>query len=522
MPAAAQIWVDLLIDALKIPADDKKTGANVRTFEIPDAGAPSGRFSFFNGCPKGDTDPFNQHSCAIGAADTDLASVNTVAEMSFGCNYSSNLNQPADKSKCIFNPGDIAPHFPKCQADPNAANCGPLASSDYYDVSTVDGYTFPLRVDVAAQSDKLRCNNNAGDDPLPAQEASIDGSMLDLASCPTEDQTTIYSTDPGQQKLIVGKIDLLAHWNANDQPVRTGPAKACVAPYKWFESQTLGYPVDTHANQPNCALGTCTSTSYYAADSCDGANTTTLKYFCPQNSGPQQRVGPHFSKHVSIYDVPDGMYSIHNTNFVKQLYQLGPKGYTWQFDDGVGLLNCPSTATVNEPAKYTTYTITACPDGGTRNPAEPTQWMFSHERGYCVAVGGRHGERAYGSLVSCQQANIRYVCDDVTKYDPYEVPDALWRADPRATLEKTGFTWTQVDRIKAATKPSCGMHVFAHGIEPDFTNVKVELPLCTYYYGGAGKLCPSAGSREGAEHGRSPEQGWLSERGGLSQREQER
>jgi len=102
---------------------------------------------------------------------------------------------------------------------------------------------------------------------------------------------------------------------------------------------------------------------------------------------------------------------------------------------------------------------------------------------------------------------MRYVCDDVTKYDPYDVPDALWRADPQATLDKTGFTWTQVDRIKAETKLNCAMHVFPHGIEPDFPNAKVELPLCTYYYGGGAKLCPSEDSREGAERG------WLSERG---------
>jgi hypothetical protein len=502
----AQIWADLLIGAVKIPPEDKKTGPGVKVFKVPDAGAPSGRFSFYSGCPKNDTDPFNQHSCAIGAANTDLAGVNTVAEVSFGCNYSSDVDKPADKSKCTFNPGDTVPHFPNCQADPNAANCGPLASNDYYDVSAVDGYTFPLRIDVAAQSDKVRCNNNAGVHPLPAAESSIDGSMLDLASCPTEDKTTVYSTDPRQQRLISGKISLLTRWNSNDQPVRTGTAKACIAPYKWFESQTLGDPIDSSPKQPNCAFGTCTSTSYYAAESCDGANATTLKYFCPADSGPQQRVGPNFSTKSGIYKIPDGMYSIHNTNFVKQLYALGYKGYTWQFDDGVGLLNCPSTATINEPAKYTTYTITACPSDGTKNPAEPTEWVFSPEKGNCVAESRRR-EHSYNSLLACQQATMRYVCEDVTRYDPYKVPDALWRADPRATIHRTGYTWPRVDRIKAETKPRCGMHVFPDGISPDFRG-KVELPLCTHYYGGGTKLCPSAGSGDGSERDRWSEPGW--------------
>ncbi|MGH7048698.1 MAG: hypothetical protein ACREE2_20190 [Stellaceae bacterium] len=487
----AQVFADQLIDALRIPPLDGKTARNVKTFEIPDAGAPSGRFSFFSGCAKGDTDPFNQHSCAIGAADTDLAAINTVAEMSFGCNYSSNANQPADKSKCTFNPGAVAPQFPKCQESPNGANCGPLSTSDYYDVSAVDGYTFSLRVDVSAQSPALRCNTSGGDHPLPAAAASIDGAMLDLASCPTEGNATLYSTQAAQQKLINGRVSLLTRWNSKDQPDRNGAAKACVAPYKWFESATLGQPVDTATTVPNCAFGTCSSVSYYAAASCDGVNDTTLRYFCPADSGPQQRVGPHFSIKSSIYKIPDGRFSIHNTNFVKQLYAMGYKGYTWQFDDGVGLLNCPSTAAVNNPAKYTVYTITACPNGGTKNPAQPTKWAFSAGSGTCVASPGARGEKTYGSLLACQQANMHYVCDNVTGYDPYHVPDALWRADPQATLHKAGFSWSQVAKIEQKTAPSCRTISYPRGISPDFPRA-VQLPLCTYYYGGGNRLCPAA------------------------------
>lgn len=192
------------------------SGNNSMTFEIPDIGAPSGRFSFFMGCANNDIDPFSQSPCAIGAANTELAAINTLAEVSFGCMFSSDPRQPANQSNCAFNPGSTGPSFPNCQADPDVANCGALGTNDYYDVSAVDGFTFPLRVDVRAQSSALTCNNNSGNNPLPAAEASVDGSMLDLSSCPSEDANTIYSTDPAQQQLIAGGVNLLTRWNASN------------------------------------------------------------------------------------------------------------------------------------------------------------------------------------------------------------------------------------------------------------------------------------------------------------------
>jgi hypothetical protein len=493
----AQIFVDLLQGALLIKAGDDNT------FQIPDGGAPSGRFTFFTGCPVngiGKTDPFGPHSCTIGAANTALAATNTVAEVSFGCTYSSQPDEPAKNQNCAFNASSPADVFPNCAANPNATNCGPLGTNDFYDVSAVDGYTFPLKVDVTAQApltDKI-CNNNSGNFPLTATEASIDGSMLDLFSCPAENKMSIYSTNQDQQDLINGEggVSLLTKWNANDAPDPvSGAVKACVAPYQWFgdQTKTLGDPVDKAPQNADCASGTCTSTSYYAAKSCDGTNTTTKRFFCPEHSGPQQRVGPHLVVPFEGYETPDGMFSIHNTNYVKQLYALGYKGYTWQFDDGVGLLNCPSTYRIGDPAEYTSYTITACPSGATTNPAEPAKWVYSSTTGTCVASSVGGGVTSYGSIIACQRANIRYVCDNVTGFDPFKVPNALWRADPDATKAKTGFTWTQVASYIANTKPSCGMHEYPAGITPDFKDTPVSLPLCTYYYGGGSQLCPSAG-----------------------------
>jgi hypothetical protein len=254
---------------------------NSRTFQIPDTGAPSGRFSFFTGCPKNDTDPFSQSTCVLGAANTELAAVNTLAEMSFGCMYSSDPSQPANQWNCAFNPGNTGPGFPNCQADPSSASCGPLGTSDYYDVSAVDGYTFPVRVDVKAQSSSITCNNNSGNNPLAAADASIDGSMLDLSSCPAEDAGTIYSTDPAQQQLINGGISLLTRWNASNQPDPNGQTKACVAPYQWFERSLLGSPADASPQPANCSNGACTSSSYYAAEGCDRDESDHLDVCLP-------------------------------------------------------------------------------------------------------------------------------------------------------------------------------------------------------------------------------------------------
>ncbi len=469
----AQIWIDLRIGALKV-----KAGVT-NTFEIPDKGAPSGRFNFYMNCPKGDADPFSQSGCTIGAGNTDLAAVNTVAEVSFGCAYNADYTQPASQSNCAFNAGSDASLFPRCAGNPTALTCGPLNTYDYYDVSAVDGYTFPLRVDVSAQTSAKICNNNS----LSAADASIDGSMLDLYSCPTEDMTTIYSTDPTQQNQIAGTngISLLTRWNTNNQPDPKGQAKACVAPYQWFSRGTLGIPVNKNPIAANCASGTCTSTSYYAAEGCDTTTLTGKKYFCPQHSGPQQRVGPHIVK------IPDGKFSIHNTNYAMQLYALGYKGYTWQFDDGVGLLDCPSTAAIGDPSKYTTYTITVCPTGGSTDPSQPATWMFSPKTKTC-AVSSSPGS-GYPSLAQCQQDNMLFVCDDLTNFDPYKTPNALWRADSKATLAN-GVRWPDIKAFRTKYTPTCSDHNYLN-VTPDFVKQTVTLPLCTWYYTSQkGVLCP--------------------------------
>jgi hypothetical protein len=162
-----------------------------QTFCVLDKGAPGGNFRFYMGCPANNTDPFNTGGCMLGAAAGDLAGINTLFEPTFGCDPT----LPA--SECAFNPAAGAPNWPQCQSDPNIAHCPPIAPSDNFDISAVDGYTMLLRVDTQPRAG-THCNR-----------LSTDASMLDLASCPTETNATLYSTDPIQQTHIDSTVSLL-------------------------------------------------------------------------------------------------------------------------------------------------------------------------------------------------------------------------------------------------------------------------------------------------------------------------
>jgi len=79
----------------------------------------------------------NTAGCMLGAAAGDLAGINSLFEPTFGCDPT----LPA--SECAFNPAAGAPDWPQCQSDPNIAHCPPIAPSDNFDISAVDGYTMP-------------------------------------------------------------------------------------------------------------------------------------------------------------------------------------------------------------------------------------------------------------------------------------------------------------------------------------------------------------------------------------------
>jgi hypothetical protein len=403
-----------------------------QTFCVPDKGAPGGNFRFYMGCP--DSNPFSSAGCIVGSATGDLAAINTLFEPTFGCSPA--LSGP----QCAFNPSAD----PDCAANPSNTTCPPIASGDNFDISAVDGYTIPMRVDAT---------------PLPGKTCSrlsTDGSMLDLASCPGETKDTLYSSNPTQQQRIAGGISLLTQSEDGTQ------LKACVAPHKWFETGSLGIPPNTDPSSGAC--NPITSSCFYSGAGCDKSNDSTLVASCPGGSGPQQKVGPK----------GDGTFAIQNTNWVQQLYALGYGGYTWQYGDGIGDQSCEWGAQIK---------VTLCPNGGV--PYRKNQlWTFSVASGTCSTdgtTGNPDGNTTFPSLAACQMAKMRYTCHPVQD----DIPAALWAADPTATLSLKGFTYAQV---LAARRLVCGKYprdILVGGQKRTLT-----LPECNYVYAMGDAVCP--------------------------------
>ncbi len=439
---SAAIWFYDRQAGFQIPAGQRQSLC------VPDKGAPSGNFRFFMGCPtlRADNDPFTLEGCVIGAAQGDAAAINTLFEPSFGC------VPPLTGAQCAFN---AAENTGDCQSNPSATTCGPLTATDFFDISAVDGYTFPMRIDVVPP-DGGRCDSSAKD-----------ASMLDLASCPTETADTFFSTDTDQQGKIAGGVSLLTQ---DDKYL-----KSCVAPYKWFGSTQLGAPRNTTLTNAACSPGTCNSASYYAGHGCD--NTTCLSngpcLYCPGGSGPQQKVGPK----------QNGTLAIQNTNFVQRLRALGYTGYTWQYDDGIGGQACTAGAQM---------TLTLCPAGGSRQPYRKDQlWKASSTTGECTAdgVGTADGQSTFASLFDCQRATMQYTCIDRTSTDPFKLPVGIWAADPTATLHPTAHSQTYAG-FQALQRLVCENFTVNVPASPEFGGgSNLSVPNCTYK-SAADKVCP--------------------------------
>jgi hypothetical protein len=411
------------------------------TFCVPDQGAPGGNFRFYMGCPSGNTDPFNSAGCIIGAAAGDLAGVNTLFEPTFGC------RPTLSGAQCAFNPSSNPSQFPNCPSSPSSTNCQAIPASDNFDISAVDGYTLPVKVT---------------GQPLSGSTVTIDGSMLDLASSPTETTSTLYSTVASQQQQIGTGVSLLTKNGS-------GQLQACVAPYKWFMTGTLGTPANSAPSSGGCSP--ITSACFYSAAGCDNSSPVTQ---CPGGSGPQQKVGPK----------GNGTLAIQNTNWVQQLYMLGYNGYTWQYGDGVG----------NQSTAWgTAITVTLCPAGGTPYMAGQL-WTFSPSTGTCSTTGQTgtpNQQTTFGSLMSCQNANMRYTCDDYTAKDPYNLPTGLWKADPAATLAKTGYTYAQMLAKRTLTCANYTLKIpTGGGFTPKPSPATLTLPECNYFAGGSA-VCPT-------------------------------
>ena len=333
-----------------------------RTFCIPDKGAPSGKFHFSMGCDFSSDPDFGD--CIIGGKPgTDFWTVNTLFEASFGCK----------------------PGVTPCAI--NASDGTSLSQADWFDISAVDGMTMPISYEIV-NPDGLGCNRT-----------SVDGGMLDIASCPSESPDSLYilDSDADQKKVFTdhGKIDLI---NVD----ASGNYRSCASPCKWFSTHQLGTPSNPSPLNPG-ATPLNTASWYCCKNKCGGDDTDPPNCTCPECGGTQCCTGPKDG---------DDAYPISLTNYVRRLKAMGYRGYTWQYDDYEGLQTCASWGAVLK--------ITLCPGTPGAIPYNHAR-LWKYENGQCLAdETGQTG--TYASLFECQKNNMKYSCQEQTidqeKYPP--------------------------------------------------------------------------------------------------------
>jgi len=369
------------------------------TFGIPDAGVTSGRFSFALGCDAStqtEKDPWGK--CKMGpTSGKGWYSINSIFEITAGCRYE---KDPLKKNSCVKNGSD-----PKK---------GPLSEQDNFDLGAVDGYTVPLSVEVT-NNDKnaFACTRN-----------KVDGSLLDLASCPAE-----YSQSD-EAKKIAQTLKLTPE-DADDPKLKTffakkdpismltkdtdGSVKACSSPCKWITANgdvgSPGVPVrlipgEAFKDTTNKKEKLIPNTADYYCCACRGLNDKNQviepidpKCVYPGCSGvscmDRWDINPQITG-------DDRRYSMPMSNYVKRLKAMGFEGYTWQFDDKLGLVQCDKWG-----AKIT---VTICPAGSGGKPYDLAnrKWAYSAKDNKCVL----DSNGKYASLFDCQSTDK----DSMNKY----------------------------------------------------------------------------------------------------------
>ena len=327
-------------------------------FCIPDIGAASGKFEvFLEPCKKTGDD------CMIGTlAGHDRNGTNTIFETTYACSPS------IAHDDCATNPSKPAEK---------------LSTTDYFDVSAVDGFTIPMYLEVTNAS-KLACTRSF-----------TDASMLDLASFSEkiENDSTMHALATADPKLVAA---IKAGYSPLTQDVDGRDAYASTtSPCKWLTGHQLGAPTNpVGPMNPN-----------------PGDTPNTASWYCCSCCG-KPVVGPGEGP-VKCDKGPDGVKPVGTTGYVTRLKELGLLGYSWQFDDYSGLMKCDLTAT-----EATNIVLTLCPGKGTKAlyprplqnlPYSKTQgWNWTN--GKCTASNSKG---TYTSLFDCQKVNMKYKCTRV-------------------------------------------------------------------------------------------------------------
>lgn len=286
-------------------------------FNIPPNGLAATRFWAKWGCDEtgfnclmGDQDPYwtstetcptpygcTFTTCPTGPCPTNGCTppIDTLFEATWGCNLDiadCNVNTSACTGGCSY------------RGCPQGG-CTPLDNVTTFDMSQVDGWTFPYRLYIKGSTgDLASCNNNNG-------AVNINGSGLSLGRCPTSENLTDNGqfntvTDPNGGQTFSTESVNLQYINQNQIVGCFSPCqKLTEAPPNGFgqggESQITSPPTDMY----------CCPTPPITSSVCKAGPVTTTEY-------------------------------------VTSVHSMAPGVYAYAYDDGVGQQNCPAVTVIYE------------------------------------------------------------------------------------------------------------------------------------------------------------------------------
>lgn len=362
-----------------------------QSFKIPDQGAASNKVYFNLACEETTGTYAEWGKCIIGGEfgtsvlGNDLTSSNTWFEATWGCSDASGVD-------CVANP-----------SQPSEA----LSNQDWLDISLVDGYTVPMKIELGTgEATSKNCQFQGG----TAWDGIEDVGFVDLASCPTETSSTMYSSNAAiQNQLENGGINLLTE--------NEGYYVNCAAPHAWLSGNVLGTNISP-SPRPLIAGDTpetLNATNWYGCTGTCGGTAGESGCTCPECGKSQCLEGPN----------GDGRFTVAETAYVTRLKAMGVESYTWQYDDDNGLKHCDQGAHV---------TLTLCPAQAGQKPYDPAQrWNYDSESGECVLASS---SAPYTSYFECVSSHLTYgkidevagnnrkiiycVPNEDGKYDDYE------------------------------------------------------------------------------------------------------
>ncbi len=347
---------------------------------VPKGGIASGNIGVLLNCqqePDGVGWPGN---CTIGAIPgTASTGVGTIFEYSAGCTYTTDEERKA-----------------KCTVNPSSADNYCLGSSDYYDVSMVNGFSVPMNAEVE-NGKTYDCNIT-----------EING-VTDLFGCPSEDNTTISATGNNVQPYNNPQLSSGVNLYISNHATVEGRA-ACITPQQWLNAGGQN-PKNTQLvtlSESPVALNDLTIADWYGCNGMAAGTDPAHPAECtgPGCGGPQCVVGPDGT--IGIYtnsNIISGK-SIAYTNYVTYLKHIGVGGYAWQFNDDASTVLCKKPG-----AKIQ---LTLCPGPEGQKPYEQQNWAFDGKK--CLPTKGGSNS----TLLDCMKDNYWYTCqqEKVEKLGP--------------------------------------------------------------------------------------------------------